>query len=205
MLSLDRPCHPGYPGGMTTHTTEIGDRIRTIREAMGWTWDEMADASATTVRTLHRWCNEGMEPSPRALSKWLAHVTPAIRDERPELAGMLEPVRVAVGVPGGAPVPEAVPTLDAVPASADPVQRYAVRIPDGSLAVCESRPVIPGHLHAVRSGDLSGVYRVSPNGRSLWNLTRDERPGDVVSAKRSSLDRCDPVVSIVRHLLGPRP
>lgn len=205
MLSLDRPCHPGYPGGMTTHTTDIGGQIRAIREALGWTWDEMAGATGTTVRTLHRWANEGQPSSRRALGIWLGHITHAIRDERPDLESMLDLIREHLGQRPGSPAPESVPTLEAVPTSADPVERYSIAMPDGSLAVCESRPVIPGHLHAVRSGNLSGVYRVSPNGRSLWNLTRDERPGDVVSVKRSSLDRCDPVVSIVRHLLGPRP
>lgn len=180
--------------------------MEAVRTSLGMSQAEMERVTGIPADTMRRWVQGQREPSPRMRGVWLAAMEPLVRRRAPDLDRLLDPIRESLGrEPATGPDLAAVTTHDAVPPADAEAARYGLRLPDGRTAVCEARDVVAGHLHAVRwrsrTGTTAGVYRVTPTGRTTVTLTQDDRPGDVLLVRTDQLDRCDPVVAIVEHLL----
>lgn len=184
----------------------IGNAMESVRTSLGMSQRDVEEATGIPRDTFRRWVQGTRDPSRRMIGVWLGSMEPLVRRRAPELDHLLDPLRLALGRQiGDGSDPTSVVTMDAVPAPDAMSGRYGVRMPDGRVAICDDREMVPGHLHAARwrsaSGSTSGIYRVTPAGKSQVALTQDGRPGDVLVVKTDQLDRCDPVVALVQHLL----
>lgn len=184
----------------------IGSAMEAVRMSLGMSQRDVEEATGIPRDTFRKWARGDREPTGRMVGIWLASMETAVRRRAPELDHMLDPLRAALGrdVGAGGELLTVV-TVDSVPAPDAVKGQYGVRMPDGRVAICDDREMVPGHLHAARwrsaTGATAGIYRVTPVARTQVALTQDNRPGDVLIVKSEQLDRCDPVIAIVQHLL----
>lgn len=180
--------------------------MESIRTSLGMSQREAEKATGIPRDTVRRWVQGEREPSQRLVGIWLDAMAGVVRRRAPELDYMLDPLRLQLGRD---PVAQqdltSLSTMATVPSADDASDRYGVRLPDGRIAVCATRDLVPGHLHAARwrsaTGAAAGIYRVTPVGKTQVALTQDDRPGDVLVVKLDQLDRCDPVIAVIQHLL----
>jgi len=184
----------------------IAVAMESVRNSLGMSQREAEKATGIPRDTVRRWVQGEREPSRRMVGIWLDAMAGVVRRRAPELDYMLDPLRIELGrTPATESDPTSLMILPSVPAAEDASSRYGVRMPDGRVAICERREMVPGHLHAARwrsaAGAAAGIYRVTPSGKTQVSLTQDDRPGDVLLVKTDQLDRCDPVIALVQHLL----
>lgn len=184
----------------------IGNAMEAVRTSLGMSQRDVEQVTGIPRDTFRRWAQGTREPTPRMIGVWLGGMQSVVRRRAPELDYMLDPMRSALGrdVGDGSDAAAAV-TLEGVPGSDEVSGRYGVRMPDGRIAICEDREIVPGHLHAARwesaSGTMAGIYRVTPTKKTQYAMTQDHAPGNVLLVRTDQVRRCDPVVALVQYLL----